>query len=74
MKIVLVVFLWWSMATAPVAFSWSLDVHKIVVFLSQNRVSIICLFFSHGNEGIFYGYDGAYPAHKVIVFVIYDKL
>ena len=38
-----------------------------------SRVSIICLYFSHGNEGIFYGYDGAYPAHKAIGFVICDK-
>ena len=39
----------------------------------SSRVSIFFLLFSHGNEGIFYGYDGAYPAHKAIVFVIFDK-
>jgi len=26
---------------------------------------MVVVVLSHGNEGIFYGYDGAYPAHKV---------
>merc|ERR1712198_246480 len=30
-----------------------------------NAAMIAVVVLSHGNEGIFYGYDGAYPAHKV---------
>ena len=29
---------------------------------------MVVVVLSHGNEGIFYGYDGAYPAHKVTTF------
>jgi len=31
----------------------------------SNAAMIAVVVLSHGNEGIFYGYDGAYPAHKV---------
>merc|ERR1711936_609168 len=31
----------------------------------SNTAMIAVVVLSHGNEGIFYGYDGAYPAHKV---------
>merc|ERR1711971_579238 len=30
----------------------------------SNNAMLAVVVLSHGNEGIFYGYDGAYPAHK----------
>ena len=43
---------------------------EITIYTIISHCIMWWLCCSHGNEGIFYGYDGAYPAHKATTIII----